>query len=305
MLTSSQRISGRSARHYLMAAALLLLPLVGSGCGDDVDSDAVSADYSPDSAFTLTHPSGAEIAIPAGARTTGLKIIASVPPPSRRPGAAASVGITITPLNPGLTMPATLTLPITPSSVPGGAMVTAVQGTGGVYVPVPSRRVGMALIVETFTFGDFFAVITLPADGGVPPEDLGVSDLGVADLAWTDAGGVPTPAWTTPARWMTPSSAADQSACPDWWTPASSAWADVSGAMMGPVTRAVRTTAAGNGSDAASAEAATASIGLEAQSLPPRSGCTQLSQTATKLRHLRRGNTRPRTPNRASPVEPT
>ncbi len=187
MLTSSQRISGRSARHYLMAAALLLLPLVGSGCGDDVDSDAVSADYSPDSAFTLTHPSGAEIAIPAGARTTGLKIIASVPPPSRRPGAAASVGITITPLNPGLTMPATLTLPITPSSVPGGAMVTAVQGTGGVYVPVPSRRVGMALIVETFTFGDFFAVATAPMDGGVP-SDLGVSDLGVTDLGVTDAG---------------------------------------------------------------------------------------------------------------------
>ncbi|MBK8590139.1 MAG: DUF4215 domain-containing protein [Sandaracinaceae bacterium] len=189
MLTSSHRISGRRAHRYLMAAWLLLVPLVGSGCDDAVDSDAVSADYSPDSAFILTHPSGAEIAIPAGARTTGLKIIVTVPPPSRRPGGAASVAITISPLDPGLTMPATVTLPITPSSIPSGGTVTIVQGTGGVFVPLPTRRTGLAVIAETFTFGDFFAVITLPADGGVPPGDLGVTDLGVADAAMDDAGG--------------------------------------------------------------------------------------------------------------------
>lgn len=193
MITSLHRISFPMAQRYLMAASLLLLPLVGSGCDDAADGDAVSADYSPDSAFTLTHPSGAEIAIPAGARTSRLKIIATVPPPSRRPGAAASVGISISPTDPGLTMPATVTLPITPSSVPGGATVTAVQGMDGVFVPVPSRRQGMALIVDTLTFGDFFAVANVPTDGGVPGDlgvtDLGTADLGVVDAATSDAGG--------------------------------------------------------------------------------------------------------------------
>jgi len=187
MTTTLHRSSTPRAHRFLIAASFLLLSLVGAGCDGANDSDAVSADYSPDSAFTLTHPSGAEIAIPAGARTSRLKIIATVPPPSRRPGGAASVGISISPTDPGLTMPATVTLPITPSSLPPGAMVTAVQGTGGVYVPVPSRRQGMALIVDTLTFGDFFAVANAPMDGGVPG-DLGVTDLGVADLGVADAG---------------------------------------------------------------------------------------------------------------------
>lgn len=188
MIISSLRISLPTAQRYLVAASLLLLPLVGNGCDGSTDGDAVSADYSPNSAFTLTHPSGAEIAIPAGARSSRLKIIATVPPPSRRPGAAASVGISISPADPGLTMPATITLPITPSSVPGGAMVTAVQSMGGVFVPVPSRRQGLALIVDTLTFGDFFAVANVPMDGGVPG-DLGTADLGMADAGTSDAGG--------------------------------------------------------------------------------------------------------------------
>lgn len=191
MNTTLHRTSARSARRCVTAACVLLFPLLGGGCGDEASSEIVSAQYSPDSEFTLTHPSGAKVAIPPGARATGLTIVASVPPPTRRPGGAAIVGValTLTPTNPGITSPATVTLPITPSMIPAGGNVIILQsGPNGVYVPAPTRRVGNAVVAETFTFGDFFPVVMLPADGGVPRTDLGITDAGVTDAGATDAG---------------------------------------------------------------------------------------------------------------------
>lgn len=191
MTNNLHRISVRSAHPCVALACLFLLPLVASGCGGD-SGESVSADYSPDSAFTLTHPDGGTVSIPAGARTTSLKIVASVPPPSRRPGAVGTVvvaSLTLTPPNPGLNMPATVSMPIMPSSLPGGATVQIVQGTGGgVFVPLPTRRQGAAVLAETVTFGDFFAVAMVPADGGVLPMDMGVRDAGASDAGAADAG---------------------------------------------------------------------------------------------------------------------
>lgn len=164
-------MTSKSRCHSLWAALTLTL-LVTFGCGgsNKTYSRVIGA-----TGGTLIGPENTQVTIPAAALSVDATIIVTASPGARRPTGTASVAtpITLGPEGQTFDKPVEITIPIAPSALPNGrtiddVVVVRAPHNSNVYVPVPTRRVGNAVVAETEHFSDFIAVVLLTAEGGTP-----------------------------------------------------------------------------------------------------------------------------------------
>jgi hypothetical protein len=149
----------------------LCLGVVAGGCGGEsgpVPSASVSVAGGALVASSLDGPGGTHLDVPAGASPVDVTIVLSAPR-GRRDGPAGTANVAIPirlePAGHMFDKPLELTIPIAPGDLPPGTTVDDVlvlradQGSN-VFVPLPTRRVGNAVVADTEHFSDFIAIVS-------------------------------------------------------------------------------------------------------------------------------------------------
>lgn len=161
-------VSYRGLRPVLALACALTL---GVSCGGSDDSKSLRIGAAGGS---LVGPGGVAVAVPAGAVDTEFTLVIASAPTGRRPAgtSAAATAVRLSPEGQTFNKPVDVTIPISPTGLPAGrtiddvVVVRAPQGSNA-FVPLPTRRVGNAVVAQTDHFSDFVAVVA-SADGGMP-----------------------------------------------------------------------------------------------------------------------------------------
>lgn len=190
---------GHFLRHSPRAVACLVsvAAAVIVGCSDSTtepQSASLAIMANATSPSVLNGPGGVRLDVPAGASSTDITIVVTSAPGSRRAasaGAIVSTPLTLTPEGAMFGKVIEVTIPISPSSLPAGktlddVVVMSAPAGSTVYVPMPTRRAGNAVIATTPHFSDFVAV--------VPPTPVDPPD---------EACGIPTTTWSFAASTTT------------------------------------------------------------------------------------------------------
>jgi hypothetical protein len=161
---------GHRSLYCVTLAALLAF---GGSCGRPGNSRSTSASIGA-AGGSLVGPGGVVVDVPAGAVDSTFTLVIASLPGTRRPAAATRVGTAARLLPEGQTFlkPVDVTFPITLSALPPGSTVDDVivlraPQDSNVFVPLPTRRVGNAVVASTDHFSDFVAVV-IDADAGSP-----------------------------------------------------------------------------------------------------------------------------------------
>jgi hypothetical protein len=144
----------------------LALALASCGGGED-DSIRLVVAANSVTELTVAGPLGTTLLVPAGASSTDVTIVLSAPTGRRLLASAfVAVGPQIRLLPDGATFekPLEISIPIEPSTLPGGStiddvVVLRVAADSDVFVPLPTRRVGNAVVASTEHFCDFIPVV--------------------------------------------------------------------------------------------------------------------------------------------------
>ncbi len=185
-----------SSRWFARAALALLAAMIGAGCGTRFNgSKTIGAEGG-----SITLIDGSGVTIPPGALASPITITAQEAPGALAPSGAIVVGtpLTVTPADPQLSIPATVTLAFDPSALPAGTIesqivILSAPAGSDRFVPLLTLMGDAThVFAQTGQFATFAAAILQPelSDGG---DDAGSRDAGSPD-AGLDAGpGNPLP----------------------------------------------------------------------------------------------------------------
>jgi len=166
----------RQSQRVLGSFVSLTLVLAMASCGDEDASVRATLDPLATGTTTVEGPDGTRLDVPAGAVTVAVDVVLTVPRSRRTVDGAAVVGpaLVIGPQGTEFTKTVSVSIPITPSSLPAGktiddvVVLTAPDGSSA-FVPLPTRRgTGAVVVAETRHFSQFVAVVLeRPAPNGM------------------------------------------------------------------------------------------------------------------------------------------